>query len=310
MRAVRETLVSWFRENGRDLPWRNTRDPWRILVSEVMLQQIQVKRAVPFYERFTERFPTVESLAASPIAEAIRAWGDLGRYKRIVNLHRASRLIVEEHGGEVPSDPETLAKLPGVGPYTAGAVACFAHEKDVAFADTNMRRALHRLFAGCDLPKPLAKEREILALAERLVPTGGGWEWNQSLMEFGAVVCKARNPACENCPLRENCRARPGIKAALAETPRRKGGSGERYEGSNRHYRGKILAELRDSSPDENGIAVRELGVRIRGEDFGERDVPRLYEIVESLEKDGLAVAEERGEYRTGGTDETRVRLP
>ena len=124
-------LISWFRENGRDLPWRRTRDPWRILVSEVMLQQIQVVRAIPFYERFLERFPTVETLSAAPLAEAIRAWGDLGRYRRVVNLHRTARIVVEEHDGRIPADPDVLVKLPGIGPYTAGAVACFAFERDV-----------------------------------------------------------------------------------------------------------------------------------------------------------------------------------
>ncbi len=137
--AVRGALIPWFEENGRDLPWRRTRDPWRVLVSEVMLQQIQVKRAVPFYERFLARFPTVEALAEAPLADAIRVWGDLGRYRRVVNLHRTARLILEEHGGRVPSDPEALLKLPGVGPYTAGAVACFAFERDAPFLDTNVR---------------------------------------------------------------------------------------------------------------------------------------------------------------------------
>jgi A/G-specific adenine glycosylase len=176
---VRGALVSWFRENARDLPWRRTRDPWRVLVSEVMLQQIQVIRAVPFYERFLERFPT-----EAPIAEAIQVWGDLGRYRRVVNLHRTARTIVEERGGEVPSDPEVLVMLPGVGPYTAGAVACFAFEKDVAFVDTNMRRVLHRVFFGAEVPGPTATDREVLDVAARHVPSGGAWEWNQALMEF------------------------------------------------------------------------------------------------------------------------------
>ncbi len=131
---MREALLSWFDENAHDLPWRRTRDPWRILVSEVMLQRIQVKRAIPFYERFLARFPTVEALAGAPLSDAIRAWGDRGRYRRVVNLHRTARIVVDEHGGEVPSDPDVLLKLPGIGPYTAGAVACFAFERDVGFA--------------------------------------------------------------------------------------------------------------------------------------------------------------------------------
>jgi adenine-specific DNA glycosylase len=131
-RGGREALISWYDENARDLPWRRTRDPWRVLVSEVVLQQIQVKRAIPFYESFLSRFPTPRVLAYAPRAEAIRTWGALGRYRRVVNLHRTARILVEEFGGEVPSDPKVLVKLPGVGRYTAGAVACFAFEKDTA----------------------------------------------------------------------------------------------------------------------------------------------------------------------------------
>ncbi len=132
-------MISWFEENGRDLPWRRTRDPYRVLVSEVMLQQIQVVRAIPFYERFLGSFPSVEALANAPISDAIRVWGDLGRYRRVVNLHRTACIVMDEHGGEIPSDPAVLAKLPGIGPYTAGAVACFAFEKGVGFgrAPTN-----------------------------------------------------------------------------------------------------------------------------------------------------------------------------
>ena len=233
--AVKTILVSWFRENGRDLPWRHTRDPWRILVSEVMLQQIQVSRAIPFYERFLERFPTLEDLAAAPLADAIRTWGDLGRYRRVVNLHRTARIVVDEHGGELPSDPDVLVRLPGIGPYTAGAVACFAFEKDVPFFDTNMHRVLHRVFFGPDVPEPAVKAREILGLAADLVPPAEGWSWNQAVMEFGALRCTARKPLCEGCPLQTACEAYPGVLEALAGVPRAaKGERSTRYEDSNR----------------------------------------------------------------------------
>lgn len=130
---IQERLLAWFAEHGRDLPWRQTRDPYRVLVSEVMLQQVQVARAIPFYEAFVARFPTVRALAEAPIAEVIRTWGDLGRYRRIAYLHRAAREIVERFDGVVPQDVDALRSLPGVGPYTAGAVACFAYEQDVGF---------------------------------------------------------------------------------------------------------------------------------------------------------------------------------
>ena len=306
-RAVREALISWYDENARDLPWRKTRDPWRVLVSEVMLQQIQVKRAVPFYEAFLVRFPTPQALAEALLAEAIQAWGDLGRYRRVVNLHRTARILVEEFGGQVPSDPKVLVKLPGIGPYTAGAVTCFAFEKDAAFVDTNARRVLHRLFFGAEVPEPSATEGELLRLAETLVPRGRGWKWGQSVIEFGAIQCTARRPLCESCPLSELCAARPTMWGALARSSRPEKAV-YRYEGSNRYYRGRVLAVLRDAP--EGSIPLRELGESLR-EGFAEEDLPWLRDVVESLERDGLArvsstedrprtVAEERAPYDTG----------
>ena len=283
--AVRGALIPWFEENGRDLPWRRTRDPWRILVSEVMLQQIQVARAVPFYESFVALFPTPRALSEAPLSEAIRAWGDLGRYRRVVSLHRTARLIVEEHGGEVPSDPEALLKLPGVGPYTAGAVACFAFERDAHFLDTNIRRVLHRLFLGAEVPEPKAKESQLLGLAEAMVPRDRAWGWGQSVMELGALRCKARKPLCAACPVGELCAAHPTIAEALAARPRAAKAS-QGSGGPNRHHRGRALAVLREAPPE--GVALGELGKELR-EGFGEADLPWLRGVVESLRKDGLA---------------------
>ena len=332
LEAAREALIPWYEENGRELPWRRTRDPWRILVSEVMLQQIQVKRAVPFYEAFLERFPTVRALAEAPLAEAIRAWGDLGRYRRVVNLHRTARIVVEEFGGEIPPDPAVLVKLPGIGPYTAGAVACFAYERDVAFVDTNARRVLHRLFFGVDVPRPVVSEGELLRLAEALVPRGRGWEWGQAIIELGALLCTARKPLCESCPLSNLCVARHTILGHLANLPRAEKPA-YRYKDSNRYYRGRVLAALREAP--EEGVPLRELGKGLR-EGFGEEDLPWLRNVIQSLEKDGLAViegkhpvrpevvAEERPAYGTSAaaekqagaaeagvkTSDARVRLP
>ena len=269
-----------------------------------MLQQIQVKRVVPFYEAFLDRFATPRALAEAPLAEAIRVWGNLGRYRRIVNLHRTARILVEEFGGGIPSDPEVLVRLPGIGPYTAGAVACFAFEKDVAFVDTNVRRVLHRLFFGSEVPEPAAKEKQLLSTAETLVPSGRGWRWGQSVIEFGALHCTARKPLCESCPLSDLCVAGPAIRTSLAGLPRG-GRVAGRYEDSNRYYRGRVLAVLREALGE--GIPLRELGENVR-EGFSERDLPWLYGVVESLEKDGLArlwsatddlqtVAEERAAY-------------
>ena len=320
--AVLNTLMSWYWENGRDLPWRRTRNPWRVLVSEVMLQQIQVKRAIPFYEAFVERFPTARALAEAPLSEAIKVWGDLGRYRRVVNLHETARILVEDFGGEVPPDPEALVKLPGIGPYTAGAVACFAFEADAAFLDTNVRRVLHRLFYGADVPRPVVAEGELLRLAKALVPRGQGWEWGQSVIEFGAVQCTARKPLCESCPLSGLCAARPTIWGLISTLPLAAKAS-QKYEGSNRYYRGRVLARLRDA-PKE-GVALLELGEGLR-EGFSKTDLPWLTGVVQSLERDGLvkvssgrelpqAVAEERASYGIDNSEDpphaiAMVRLP
>jgi A/G-specific adenine glycosylase len=322
---IQEALIPWFEKNGRDLPWRHTRDPWRVLVSEVMLQQIQVKRAVPFYERFLARFPTVDALADAPLAEAIRAWEDLGRCRRVVYLHRTARIVVGEHEGSIPSDPEELVKLPGIGPYTAGAVACFAYERDAAFLDTNMRRVLQRFFFGLKAVEP-ATDRDLLGIATELVPPGHGWRWNQALMETGALLCTARSPQCDECPLHEACRARVEAASVGWLRPERKSPA-YRYEGSNRYYRGRVLAELREvSHVGSEDIALRDLGRRVK-QDFEEGEADWLHAAVESLCKDGLAmvsygprtaeapekVAEERAPYGVVAEEpslEHRVSLP
>ncbi len=208
---IRDGLLGWFKEHARDLPWRRTRDPYAILVSEVMLQQTQVDRVLPYYTRFLERFPTVEDLATAATSDVIRIWSGLGYNRRAVNLQRAARAVVDELGGSFPDDPAELKKLPGIGAYTAGAIAAFAHERDVAFLDTNMRRVISRVIFGTES----ARESEALEAANALVPPGHGWTWNQALIEFGALQCTARRPACIVCPLRDECAAYPTMQFAL-----------------------------------------------------------------------------------------------
>jgi A/G-specific adenine glycosylase len=312
---VQRELLAWFGAHGRDLPWRHTRDPYRILVSEVMLQQVQVARAIPFYLAFIDRFPTVHDLAVAPIADVIRVWADLGRYRRIAYLHRTAREIVDRFAGQIPADVETLKTLPGIGPYTAGAVACFAFEQDVAFVDTNVRRVIDRLFFGTCRQTGADVERQIATLAERLVPPGRGWDWNQGLIDFGATVCTARRPRCELCPLRPVCRAHPAV--LTHEAAPTNGKKPFVFAGSNRFYRGRILAELRQQSSTDPaaGIPLPELGARVRPE-FAPDDLPWLYDVVTGLEKDGLArIAEERPAYDASESPDTAanavtVRLP
>lgn len=315
--TVRAGLLAWFALNRRDLPWRHTRDPYRIMLAEIMLQQTQVDRVIAYYEAFLTRFPTLEDLAAAPTADVIRLWAGLGYNRRAVNLQRTARAIVAEHGGVFPETVEALRSLPGIGPYTAGAIACFACEQDVAFIDTNMRRVLHRLFIGVDVPKPLVSDRVILEVAAQVLPPGEGWTWNQALIEFGALQCTARKPACVTCPLQQSCLAFPEVQTALARQPlAARARPSERFETSNRYFRGRVvdtLRELSESEPD-GAIALGDLGLKVRA-DFSDQDLPWLYGVVKELHRDGLAhIAEERPDYDLASSDGTnatvRVRLP
>ena len=198
-------LLRWFRGHGRDLPWRRTRDPYKILVSEVMLQQTQVERVRDYYGRFLRRYPTIQDLASANPARVRDSWDGLGYYARARNLHAAARTVVREHGGRFPRDLEEVMSLPGVGRYTAGAVVSFAFGDAAPILDTNVRRVLSRLFVRRRALRPAATERRLWALAEAVIPDGHAWAFNQALMDFGATVCTARNPRCSGCPLSRLC---------------------------------------------------------------------------------------------------------
>lgn len=204
-------LLAWFRTRGRSLPWRETRDPYHVLVSEFMLQQTQVARVAQFYPRFLRRFPSVQALARARPAAVRAAWEGLGYYRRAVNLHRLARRVVRENGGGIPDDPAELARLPGVGRYTAGAVASFAYERRAAAVDTNAARVLGRAFGrrgGRGRGRTGGSGAELWRFAERLLPVRPitAWEFNQALMDLGATICVARNPKCRECPVQPACR--------------------------------------------------------------------------------------------------------
>jgi A/G-specific adenine glycosylase len=203
--AFRRSLLRWFRRHGRDLPWRRTRDPYYILVSEFMLQQTQVSRVEAYYLRFIERYPTIESLAAAPPAMVRESWGGLGYYRRADNLHRLAQDVVREREGVIPSDPAELRRLPGIGRYTAGAVASFAFERPAAAVDTNVARVLQRAFHP--RMRGPAVARRIWETAEQIIPRRGksAWAFNQAIMELGAKVCTARQARCGICPVRLSC---------------------------------------------------------------------------------------------------------
>jgi len=205
--AFGRRLRAWYRANARDLPWRRTRDPYRVLVSELMLQQTQVARVVDRYADFLGRFPTLADVARADEAHVTDAWQGLGYYARARNLHRLARTVAERPGGALPSDPAALRRLPGVGAYTAGAVASFAFERPAPLVDTNVARVLRRVFAPHLPTRTPATAKPLWRIAEATLPRSGrhAWTHNQALMELGALVCTARVRHCARCPVRAVC---------------------------------------------------------------------------------------------------------
>lgn len=204
--SFRSKLLRWFRRSGRDLPWRRTRDPYHILVSEVMLQQTQVSRVELFYGKFLARWPRLEDLASARPAQVRKAWEGLGYYRRATNLHALAKVVVRERNGMMPSDPTELRGLPGVGPYTAGAVASFAFERRAPAVDTNVARVIRRAFHPTRPKDP--NDKVVWQTAEALLPRTGksAWAFNQGIMELGALVCTARVARCGECPVRGACK--------------------------------------------------------------------------------------------------------
>jgi A/G-specific adenine glycosylase len=220
--GLRERLVDWYREAGRDLPWRASRDAYRILVSEMMLVQTTVAAVIPFFERFINRFPDVAALAAADEAEVVKAWEGLGYYRRARQLHGAARTIVREHGGTIPDDPAAVRALPGVGRYIAGAILSFAMDRPEPIVEANSQRVLARLLAVREDIKVASTRERLWQAAARLVPAENAGAFNQALMDLGALVCTPREPACLVCPLSQLCQARQlGLQDRLpATTPK------------------------------------------------------------------------------------------
>jgi len=232
-------VLAWGVPRLRDLPWRDTRDPWRVLVSEVMLQQTQAQRVIPKWEAFCAAFPTPRACAAAPLGEVLRRWHGLGYPRRARDLHLTAGAIATVHRGRVPDVLDALLALPGVGPYTARAVLAFAYERDVAVVDTNVARVLART-AGERLTAVTAQRR-----ADGCVPEGHGWVWNQAVMDLGASVCRP-TPRCDNCPLAATCawnragRPQPDPAVGSAGVSTRQAP----YAGSDRQARGELLRVL------------------------------------------------------------------
>jgi A/G-specific adenine glycosylase len=286
----RSALLDWYDHHRRDLPWRRQPDPYRTLISEIMLQQTQVDRVIPYFERFVARFPDFKALAAAPRADVIQLWAGLGYNRRAAQLHELARLVVERHGGELPPDAEALRKLPGIGPYTVGAVLSIAFGQDEPALDTNVRRVVARYAFESD-PTPRALQQA----AHELVPPGRAGEWNQALMDLGATICVGQRPRCLLCPLRPECRSVGRAEGPLAMPPKRQG----RFEGSSRYYRGRLLGELRDLPPGA-AVPLDEMARRLAVQ--GVAEPPAGWQTVsEGLARDGLARLEERPEGVTVG---------
>jgi A/G-specific adenine glycosylase len=292
--AVNRLVLGWYATHSRDLPWRRSPylgDAYAILVSEVMLQQTPVSRTVPKFLEFMTRFPTISDLAQASLRDVISIWSGMGYNNRAVRLHRMAQVIVTEHAGDIPQDVSSLLTLPGVGPYTASAVACFAYGTSVPVIDTNIYRLLSRLVHGVDAPS----RAEIEPLATEYLPVLNASAWHQGLMDIGATLCTVVAPRCMRCPLRGVCSAAPVLlnganrelaQASVPHTPKQVS-----FMGSKRYYRGRIVDALRQSS---EGIEVASVQLLFSGGINKDLD-----SIITSLIRDGLAV-------RVGAT----LRLP
>ncbi len=313
--ALHAALLAWYRRHGRDLPWRHTRDPYRILVAEVMLQQTQVERVIPRYIEFLQRFPTFESLAAATPADVIRAWAPLGYNTRAVRLREMAAQVMEHWEGHLPSDPRELRRLKGLGPYTIAALRSYSFGQPDVPLDTNQRRVLARL-AGLDT----ATDASLRQLGEALLPEDNSYEWNQALMDLGATVCLARAPRCPDCPLREHCHfynssaisvdsefacrggpLGPPSQVQEERAPYRAGRSGGAFQGSRRQLRGRILHLLR-SLPAGAALDLSTLVERLA--ELGLTPNPdQITQAIAGLHHDGLLQVD-------GSDDEPRIRLP
>jgi A/G-specific adenine glycosylase len=216
-----QRLIAWHRDHGRhDLPWQNTRDPYRVWLSEIMLQQTQVSTVIPYYAKFLARFPTLEVLAAAPVEAVMGLWSGLGYYARARNLHACARAIVREHGGKFPQDPAVIVQLPGIGRSTANSIAAFCFGTQTPILDGNVKRVLTRQFGIDGFPGQLAVEKQLWLLAESLVPTENVDIYNQAQMDLGSLICTRSKPLCDKCPVGTSCVAKKQNR--IAELPVKK----------------------------------------------------------------------------------------
>ena len=286
LKKIHKAVLCWYTRHGRDLPWRKTRKPYRILLSEVMLQQTQVSRVLAKYPLFLKRFPNFKSLSATRTDTVIRAWRGMGYNNRSVRLQILAKQVTKECAGKLPQSLPELERLPGIGPYTAHALACFAFGQNVPVVDTNIRRVLQRLFPS---------KSDEWKTAQRVLPKRNAYDWNQALMDLGATVCLPRNPRCNICPVVTDC---PSSFRQFKRTftPKREP---SRNGIPNRIYRGRIVELLRMS---RRPLRATHVGEQIMSR-FARKDIRWLKDILNGLERDGLLRLK-------NGKSELRVSLP
>jgi len=277
---ARAAILAWYAEHGRRLAFRRTRDPYAVLVSESMAQQTQAARAAEYWERFLGRFPTVEALAAATPADVLRAWQGLGYDRRALALWRTARIVVDEHDGRIPSTVAELEKLPGIGPYTARAVAAIAFGIPAGAVDVNVRRVLGRI-AGIDPADNHAPAMQ--QLADESVPPGHAANWTHAVMDIGATLCRPREPNCEACPARQWCRyasrANRRSRGAAARSPRPPSAPATPFPSTNRWLRGRILDRLR-AAPDGEWVPL--------DGSIGAHDLARVLAAASTMAADGV----------------------
>ena len=274
---ARDAILAWYAEHGRSLAFRRTGDPYAILVSEAMAQQTQASRAAAHWERFMEQFPTVEALAAASPATVLRAWQGLGYDRRALALWRTARMVVDEHGGRMPSTVAELEALPGIGPYTARAVAALAFGAPVGAVDVNVRRVLGRIVAGDALALAAA---DLQRVADDAAPTDRPGEWTHALMDVGATVCRPRAPRCDDCPARPWCRLASAATTAIRPAPpRRPRRPTPTFTSTNRWLRGRILDRLR-AAPDGEWVGLDAA--------IGTHDLVRVRATAHAMAADGI----------------------
>lgn len=286
--VLHRAITDWFSDHGRDLPWRRPdAGAWGVMVSEYMLQQTPVVRVLPVWHEWMERWPTPADLAGEPSGEALRAWGRLGYPRRALRLHAAATRIVEDHDGVVPRTYDELLALPGVGSYTAAAIACFAYEQPEVVVDTNIRRVHARLVTGNALPEPSYTAAEA-RLAAELMPDDAALacHWNAAVMELGALVCTARSPKCDECPVAASCAWIAAGQPAPHYTPK-----GQPWAGTDRQVRGAFMAALRDADAPVTRDALVRTDVVLATQAQAEQ----LQRCLDSLLADGLAHEGEAG---------------